>query len=64
VGPDFIFRKSGELRLKPRNSEYVVSEMAKALERLYLDKELRLRLGAAARKRAKNFMYGISLETS
>ncbi len=54
-GPGFHIQDEWGIKIKPRNPEYVIDEMAKALEKLYLDKDLRLRLGKAARKRAEEF---------
>jgi glycosyltransferase involved in cell wall biosynthesis len=54
-GPGFHIQDEWGIKIEPKNPEYVIDEMAKALERLYLDKDLRLRLGQAARKRAEEF---------
>jgi glycosyltransferase involved in cell wall biosynthesis len=54
-GPGFHIQDEWGIKIKPKSPEYVVSEMAKALEGLYLDRDLRERLGRAARKRAEEF---------
>lgn len=54
-GPGFHIQEEWGVKIEPRNTEYVLTEMAEALEKLYLDKELRERLGKNARKRAEEF---------
>jgi len=54
-GPGFHIQEEWGIKIEPKNPEYVVLEMARALERLYLDKNLRKGLGKAARKRAEEF---------
>jgi glycosyltransferase involved in cell wall biosynthesis len=54
-GPGFHIQDEWGIKIEPKSPEYAINEMAKALERLYLDKDLRLRLGQAARKRAEEF---------
>jgi glycosyltransferase involved in cell wall biosynthesis len=54
-GPGFHIRDDWGIKIKPKSPEYVVNEMAKALKRLYFDRDLRERLGRAARKRAEEF---------
>jgi glycosyltransferase involved in cell wall biosynthesis len=54
-GPGFHIQDEWGIKIKPKTPEYVVSEMAKALEGLYLDRDLRERLGRAARRRAEEF---------
>lgn len=54
-GPGFHIQEGWGIKIEPKNPEYVIEEMAKALERLYLDKDLRERLGNTARKRAEEF---------
>lgn len=41
------------IKIKPYSPDQIIKEMAEALERLYRDKELRLRLGNAARIRVE-----------
>lgn len=55
AGPGFHIREEWGIKIAPRDPEYVVNAMAKALERLYLDKDLRITMGKAARKRAEEF---------
>lgn len=54
-GPGFHIQDEWGIKIEPKSPEYAINEMAKALERLYLDKDLRIRLGQAARKRAEEF---------
>jgi glycosyltransferase involved in cell wall biosynthesis len=42
-------------KVAPQDPQQVVRDMAAELERLYKDKELRLRMGQAARERAEQF---------
>jgi len=54
-GPGFHIRPEWGIKIVPKNPEYVIYEMAKALERFYLNKDLRKRMGEAARKRAEDY---------
>jgi glycosyltransferase involved in cell wall biosynthesis len=54
-GPGFHIQDEWGIKIEPKNPEYVINEIAKALEKLYLDKDLRERLGKAARKRSEEF---------
>lgn len=54
-GPGFHIKEEWGIKISPKNSEYVVRKMAKALEELYLNKELKIKMGVAARKRAEEF---------
>lgn len=55
AGPGFHIQDQWGIKVMPKSPEYVVQEMAKALERLYRDRDLRDRLGEAARRRAEEF---------
>jgi len=55
AGPGFHIQKEWGIKVDPKNSDYVINEMAKALERLYLNKDLRINMGKAGRKRAEEF---------
>jgi glycosyltransferase involved in cell wall biosynthesis len=55
AGPGFHINKEWGIKIKPQSPEKATSEMAEALERLYLDKELRFRLSKAARERVESF---------
>lgn len=52
-GPGFHIEKEWGIKIVPQSPEQAIKEMAEALERLYLDKRLRVRLGQAARERAE-----------
>jgi glycosyltransferase involved in cell wall biosynthesis len=43
------------IKVAPRSRDQAIREIAEALERLYVDKELRRRMGRAARDRAERF---------
>ncbi|MCX6720719.1 MAG: glycosyltransferase [Candidatus Staskawiczbacteria bacterium] len=53
AGPGFHVDDSCGIKVKAENSEQAVKDMAMALEKLYSDKELRLRLGKGAREKAE-----------
>ena len=53
AGPGLHVTPECGIKITPRSPEHTVREMAAALERLYQDKELRVRMGRAARKRAE-----------
>ncbi|MEO0292890.1 MAG: glycosyltransferase family 4 protein [candidate division WOR-3 bacterium] len=55
AGPGFHIKDEWGIKIEARNPEYVVEEMAKALEKLYLDPELRIQMGINARKRAEEY---------
>ena len=40
------------IKIKPENPEQAVNDIARALEKLYSDKELRISLGKAAQEKA------------
>ncbi len=54
-GPGFHIQNEWGIKIEPKNPEYTIQEMAKALEKLYLDGELREKMGAAGRKRTEEF---------
>ena len=56
-GPGMNVTNECGIKITPKSPEQTVNELTEALERLYLDKELRLRLGKAARKRAKEMYH-------
>jgi len=53
AGPGFHIDEKCGIKIKPELPEQAVKEMAKALEKLYFDKELRINLGEEAREKAK-----------
>jgi glycosyltransferase involved in cell wall biosynthesis len=53
AGPGFHIDDSCGIKIKPENPKQAAKDMAIALEKLYTDKELRLRLGEGARKKAE-----------
>lgn len=50
-GPGFHVDGECGIKIKPENPEQAVGDMAKALERLYFNKELKIRLGMGAREK-------------
>jgi len=56
-GPGMHVTNNCGIKIRPRSSDQVVREMAAALERLYKDKELRSRMGRAARERAEQVYH-------
>ena len=52
-GPGLHINEECGIKLKPMSPMETVQNLANALERLYLDEGLRVRLGKAARKRAE-----------
>lgn len=54
-GPGFHIQKEWGFKIEPKDPEYAIQEMAKALERLYLDKSLRLKMGEAGYRRARDY---------
>ena len=57
AGPGMHVTIGCGIKVAPKSPEWVVSQMAIALERLYSDGELRLKMGRAARERAKSEYY-------
>ena len=56
AGPGFHIDESCGIKIKPENPEQSVKDMAVALEKLYLEKDLRIKLGKGAREKAeKNY---------
>lgn len=53
AGPGLHIQEEWGIKIKPYSPEQAIQEMSEALERLYFDKELRIRLGRAARKHAE-----------
>ena len=56
-GPGMHITEECGLKVAPRSPTQAVHELAEALERLYLDKKLRQRLGSAARRRAEQHYH-------
>lgn len=56
-GPGIHITNDCGVKISPSSPEIAVEELASALERLYLDRDLRQRMGQAARKRAENFYH-------
>lgn len=54
-GPGFHIKKEWGIKIEPKNPEYTIQEMAKALEILYIDEDLRKNMGDAGRRRAEEF---------
>ena len=52
-GPGLIATPECAIMIEPRSEAYVVEKLAKAIERLAQDPELRRRMGEAGRKRAE-----------
>ena len=57
AGPGFHIENEWGIKIKPRSPGQAIPEMDKALEKLYFDEELRVRLGEAARERAEKFYH-------
>lgn len=55
AGPGFHIQDKWGIKIEAKNPEYVVIEMAKALEKLYLDNNLRKQMSINARRRAKEY---------
>lgn len=53
AGPGFHIDESCGIKIKPKDPEQAIRETASALEELYFNKDLRSRLGDAARKKAE-----------
>jgi glycosyltransferase involved in cell wall biosynthesis len=56
-GPGMHVTEDCGIKITPKSPEQVVQEMAKALERLYKNKDLSERMGRAARERAEKFYH-------
>jgi len=56
-GPGINVTNECGIKITPTSPEETVHELTEALERLYLDQELRLTLGEAAQKRAKEMYH-------
>jgi glycosyltransferase involved in cell wall biosynthesis len=56
-GPGMHVSDEWGFKITPTTPKDAVNELASALERLYLDPDLRQRMGRAARKRSKNFYH-------
>jgi len=56
-GPGMHITDNLGFKIAPRSPKDAVHELASALERLYLDRDLRQRMGQAARERAENFYH-------
>ena len=52
-GPGFHIQKEWGIKIFPKDPEFVTNEMVNALEKLYVDKDLRMKMGRAARKRVE-----------
>lgn len=57
AGPGFHISDDWGIKIRPYSPKKAIQEMAKALERLYFDKESRARLGKKARKKAEEFYH-------
>jgi len=55
AGPGFHIQEEWGIKVQPESPDYAVSEMAKALEKLYLDENMRTSMGKSARKRAEDY---------
>ncbi|MFZ6017572.1 MAG: glycosyltransferase family 4 protein [Nitrospirota bacterium] len=56
-GPGLHVVEECGIKVTPRSPEQAVADMTRALERLYTDKELRLRMGKEARARAEQVYH-------
>jgi len=54
-GPGFHIQKDWGIKIEPKDPEYTIQEMSKALHTLYLNPELRKKMGEAGRRRAEDF---------
>ena len=57
AGPAMHVTDDCGIKITPQSPEQVVREMATALERLYMDRELRIRMGRAGRERAEQVYH-------
>jgi glycosyltransferase involved in cell wall biosynthesis len=55
AGPGFHTQEKWGIKIKPLNPDYIVNEMAAALERLHEDENFRHGLGQASRRRAEEY---------
>ena len=55
AGPGFHIKDKFGIKIQPNSTDYVIAEMAKALDRLSNNEQLRAEMGEAARKRAKDY---------
>lgn len=53
AGPGFHIDEKCGIKIKPEYPKQAVNDMAKALKKLYFDKDLRLKLGKGAREKAE-----------
>jgi len=56
-GPGMHITEEWGVKIKPRSPKDAIQELASALEHLYLDQDLRRKLGQAAHERAENFYH-------
>ena len=56
-GPGIHVTDECGVKISPSSPDNAVHELASALERLYLDRDLRQRMGQAGRERAENFYH-------
>jgi len=54
-GPGFHIQNEWGIKIEPKNPEYTIQEMAEALKTLYLNRELREKMGEAGFRRAEEF---------
>jgi len=57
AGPAMHVAEGCGIKVPPRNPDQVIEDMAEALEQLYANPELRLRMGNAARERAEQVYH-------
>ena len=55
AGPGFHIKDKFGIKIQPNSTDYVIAEMAKALDRLSNNEQLRAEMGEAARKRAREY---------
>ena len=55
AGPGFHVQEKWGIKIKPKSPDYVIKRMAHALENLYLNEDLRAKMGKAGLKRAEEF---------
>jgi len=53
AGPGFHIDEKCGIKIKPENPEQAIEDMAKALEKLYSNRELRIKLGKGAEEKAE-----------
>jgi glycosyltransferase involved in cell wall biosynthesis len=54
-GPGFHIKEEWGIKIFPGNSDYVIQQIAESLEKLYLRKDLRIKMGISAQQRARDF---------